>query len=230
MKTIGIIGGMSWESTAEYYRLINLGIKNTLGGLHSAKIILYSVDFAEVEELQHEGRWDEAATILRSAAEAVEAGGADCLLIATNTMHIVADKVESAVDIPLLHIADCTAQALRADGITKVGLLGTRFTMSEDFYQGRLTDQFNIKVLTPSIDAQEEVHRVIYDELCHGEINIDSKKSYLEVVHDLHMQGAEAVILGCTEISMLLGANDTLVPLYDTTAIHAQKAVEFALS
>ena len=230
MKTIGIIGGMSWESTALYYAAINKGIAAKLGGLHSAKITLHSVDFAEIEALQHDGRWDDTATILRAAAEAVEAGGADCLVIATNTMHIVAEQVESAVDIPLLHIADCTAQALRADGITKVGLLGTRFTMNEDFYQGRLTDQFNIDVLTPSMDAQDLVHGVIYDELCHGVCNPASKQAYLAIIEELAAQGAQAVILGCTEIGLLVSEADTDVPLYDTTAIHAQKAVEFALA
>jgi aspartate racemase len=229
MKTIGLIGGMSWESTSLYYSAINKGVKSALGGLHSAKICLYSVDFHEIEELQHQGKWAETADILTKAAQAVEAGGADVFLICTNTMHKVAAEVQAAVNIPMIHIADATAKDLLAGGLTKVGLIGTAFTMQQDFYKGRLTQEFGIEVVVPNAEQQIMVHEVIYQELCLGEINLDSKQKYLEVIQDLYNQGAQAVILGCTEITLLVQQKDTQVPLYDTTAIHAQSAVAVAL-
>ena len=229
MKTIGLIGGMSWQSTSLYYSAINEGVKQSLGGLHSAKVCLYSVDFHEIEQLQHAGKWAQTAAILARAAQAVEAGGADLLLICTNTMHKVATEVEAAVNIPLLHIADATAKQLLADRMTKVGLLGTAFTMQQDFYKGRLSQDFGIQVLVPSEAQQAMVHEVIYQELCLGIINPASKQKYLAVLQDLFNQGAQAVILGCTEITLLVQQTDTPIPLYDTTAIHAQSAVEAAL-
>ena len=229
MKTIGLIGGMSWQSTSLYYSAINEGVKQSLGGLHSAKVCLYSVDFHEIEQLQHAGKWAQTAAILAQAAQAVEAGGADLFLICTNTMHKVATEVEAAVNIPLLHIADATAKQLLADRMTKVGLLGTAFTMQQDFYKGRLSQDFGIQVLVPSEAQQAMVHEVIYQELCLGIINPASKQKYLAVLQDLFNQGAQAVILGCTEITLLVQQTDTPIPLYDTTAIHAQSAVEAAL-
>ncbi len=229
MKTIGLIGGMSWESTRLYYSEINQGVKQTLGGLHSAKICLYSVDFHDIEQLQHQGKWAQTAAILAKAAQAVEAGGADLFLICTNTMHKVAAEVQAAVNIPMLHIADATAQHLLADGVTKVGLLGTAFTMQQDFYKGRLTQNFGIEVLVPNVEQQAMVHEVIYQEQCLGQISQHSKQKYLAVIQDLFNQGAQAVILGCTEITLLVQQKDTTVPLYDTTAIHAQSAVAAAL-
>ena len=229
MKTIGLIGGMSWQSTSLYYSAINEGVKQSLGGLHSAKVCLYSVDFHEIEQLQHAGKWAQTAAILAQAAQAVEAGGADRFLICTNTMHKVATEVEAAVNIPLLHIADATAKQLLADRMTTVGLLGTAFTMQQDFYKGRLSQDFGIQVLVPSEAQQAMVHEVIYQELCLGIINPASKQNYLAVLQDLFNQGAQAVILGCTEITLLVQQTDTPIPLYDTTAIHAQSAVEAAL-
>jgi aspartate racemase len=229
MKTIGLIGGMSWESTSLYYSAINQGVKQSLGGLHSAKICLYSVDFHEIEQLQHQGKWQQTADILAKAAQAVEAGGADVFLICTNTMHKVAADVQAAVNIPMIHIADATAKGLLAQGISKVGLLGTAFTMQQEFYKGRLTKEFGIEVVVPNAEQQVMVHEVIYRELCLGEINQDSKQKYLAVIQDLYNQGAQAVILGCTEITLLVQQKDTPVPLYDTTAIHAQSAVAVAL-
>ena len=230
MKTIGLLGGMSWESTALYYKSINEGIKARLGGLHSAKISLYSVNFEEIEKLQHQGNWDETSVILSNAAKSVEAGGADFLLICTNTMHKVASEIEAAISIPILHIADATAERLLSDGVKKVGLLGTRFTMEQDFYKSRLTEKFGIEVLVPNDDDRTVVHDVIYKELCLGEIKPSSKKQYLDIVKRLHEQGAEAVIMGCTEITLLIGQQDTSVPLYDTTAIHAEEAVNWSVS
>ena len=230
MKTIGLIGGMSWQSTSLYYSEINEGVKQSLGGLHSAKVCLYSVDFHEIEQLQHAGKWRETAAILAHAAQAVEAGGADLFLICTNTMHKVAADVQAAVKIPLLHIADATAKQLLAHNMTKVGLLGTEFTMQQEFYKGRLSHDFGIDVLVPSAEQQTMIHEVIYQELCLGIINHDSKQKYLAVIQDLFNQGAQAVILGCTEITLLVQQQDTHVALYDTTAIHAQSAVEAALA
>tara|TARA_B110000967_G_scaffold106619_1_gene109320 strand:- start:20966 stop:21664 length:699 start_codon:yes stop_codon:yes gene_type:complete len=229
MKTIGLIGGMSWESTSLYYSALNQGVRETLGGLHSAKICLYSVDFHEIEQLQRLGKWQDTADILVKAAKALEAGGADLFLICSNTMHKVAAEVQAAVKIPLLHIADATANELLTDGITKVGLLGTAFTMQQEFYKGRLVEEFGIEVITPSADQQQKVHEVIYQELCLGQIDKESKRYYLNVIEDLFDQGAQAIILGCTEITLLVQQADTSIPLYDTTAIHAQSAVEAAL-
>jgi aspartate racemase len=228
MKTIGLLGGMSWESTQTYYRLINEGVKNRLGGLHSAKLVLFSVDFAEIEALQHKGDWPATADILAGAALSVQKAGADFLVIGTNTMHKVAPEIEQAIGIPLLHIADATAQVLKKDGVTRVGLLGTRFTMEQAFYRERL-EAAGIDVLTPDESQRDEVHRVIYEELCQGEIKPDSRHTYLDIVSSLSGRGAQAVILGCTEIGLLIRQADTEVPLYDTTEIHAARAVELAL-
>ena len=230
MKTIGMLGGMSWESTASYYKTINEGVKAELGGLHSAKILLNSVDFAQIEKLQHQGEWDKTAEVLTQAAKGVEAGGADFLIICTNTMHKVAAEIEAGISIPILHIADATGRQLQADGITKVALLGTRFTMEQAFYKSRLVDKFGIEVIVPSAEDREVVHSVIYDELCRGVISSDSREKYLEIVMKLREMGAEAVILGCTEIALLIQQCHTAVPLYDTTKIHADATVNFALS
>lgn len=229
MKTIGLLGGMSWESTAGYYRAINQGIKEKLGGLHSAKIAMISVDFEPIERMQMAGDWDGMAEMLSDAAQRIEAAGADFLLICTNTMHKVAPQIEQAIDIPILHIADATAEQLLDQGIKTVGLLGTAFTMEQDFYKGRLTDLHGLNVLVPSDADREIVHNVIYQELCLGEIKQSSKQEYLRIINSLAEQGAEAVILGCTEIGMLVNQADTDVQLLDTTEIHGQKAVEVAL-
>jgi aspartate racemase len=229
MKTIGLIGGMSWESSIEYYRIINEAVRGKLGGLHSAKCIMYSVDFAEMEPLQHQGKWNEAAEILIAAARGVEAGGADFVIICTNTMHKVADEVQKHLRIPILHIADATAQAIKAVGLKKVGLLGTKFTMEEDFYKGRLVQKHNLEVIIPAAEAREAVNRVIYDELCRGEIKPSSKTRYLDIMEHLAKEGAEGIILGCTEIGLLVKKEDSRVPLFDTTEIHARAAVDFAL-
>jgi aspartate racemase len=226
VKTIGLIGGMSWESTLSYYQAINLGVKQRLGGLHSAKLAMISVDFAEIEKLQHIGDWAATADILSQAAKNLEAAGADGFIICTNTMHKVADLVAAEVGIPLLHIADATAEVLKQDGLSKVGLLGTGFTMQQAFYKGRLAEH-GIDVLIPEQQQIQLVHSVIYDELCLGIITPESKKAYLDIVHDLASRGAEAVILGCTEIGLLIQPSDTTVALYDTTKIHADAALEF---
>ncbi|WP_158124686.1 aspartate/glutamate racemase family protein [Vibrio fluvialis] len=230
MKTIGMIGGMSWESTLSYYKAINEGVKAALGGLNSAQICLYSVNFEPIEKLQHEGKWDETAQLLAQAAKSVEAGGADFLLICTNTMHKVAPEIEAQISIPILHIADATAKQLQQDGIERVVLLGTRFTMEQEFYKGRLQQQFGIDVLIPDAEQRQQVHRVIYEELCLGTIRPESRAQYVEIVEDLHRRGAQAVILGCTEIALLIQQHDTDVPLYDTTKIHAEQAVQLALT
>ncbi|GAB6904498.1 putative racemase [Desulfosarcina cetonica] len=230
MKTIGLLGGMSWESTLTYYRVINEGVKKRLGGLHSAKIVLYSVDFDPIEKLQHSGDWEGTANILSQAARQIETGGADFLLICTNTMHKVAESIAAAVTIPLVHVADATGEALRLAGLQRVGLLGTAFTMEEDFYKARLKETFGIDVLIPDEDDRRMVHEVIYKELCLGNINSASKQTFVEIVDRLAGQGAQGVILGCTEIGLLINQGDTMVPLYDTTLIHAGKAVDLALS
>lgn len=230
MKTIGLLGGMSWESTLTYYRAVNEGVKKRLGSLHSAKIVLYSVDFDPIEKLQHSGDWAGTAEILSQAAQSIEAGGADFLLICTNTMHKVAEPVASAVAIPLVHVADATGEVLRQARVQRVGLLGTAFTMEQDFYKGRLRENFGIDVLVPDEDDRRMVHGVIYKELCLGKINPTSKQTVLEMIDRLAGQGAQGVILGCTEIGLLVGQADTMVPLYDTTLIHAGKAVDLALS
>jgi len=229
MKTIGLLGGMSWESTVGYYQAINKGIKESLGGLHSAKIAMYSVDFDQIEKLQHSGDWEGTAEILIDAAKNVQAAGADVLLICTNTMHKVAPQIEQAIDIPLLHIADATAEILVKKGIKNVGLLGTAFTMEQDFYKGRLSDSYGLTVHVPTEVDREIIHHVIYEELCLGKVNPASKVEYLRIIEDLANQGAEAVILGCTEIGILVNQNDTHITLLDTAYIHAKKAVEYAI-
>ena len=229
-KTIGLLGGMSWESTATYYRELNEGIKAKLGGLHSARICMVSVDFEEIEKLQQIEDWNGTAVILSEAAIAIEKGGADFLLICTNTMHKVAPQIEANISIPILHIADATAQRLRKAGIKKVGLLGTRFTMEQDFYKGRLVEKYGIDVIVPNEPEREDVHSVIYNELCLGTIDQNSRERYLKIIAQLAANGAEAVILGCTEIALLVKQNHTATPLYDTTAIHAEQAVLEALS
>lgn len=228
-RTIGLLGGMSWESTATYYRLINEGIRDALGGLHSAEIILWSVDFAPLEQLQHTDDWDGIARALIHAARRLEQAGAEGLLICTNTMHKVAPQIEAALAIPLIHIADATGEVLVRRGIRRAGLLGTRFTMEQAFYRERLTSRFGVEVLTPPVADREIVHRVIYEELCHGKVLPESRRDYQRIIDALGQAGAEAVVLGCTEISMLLKPEDTTVPLLDTTAVHAEKAVRFAL-
>lgn len=229
MKTIGLLGGMSWESTLEYYRGINQGVKSALGGLHSAKIVLYSVNFAPIEKMMQAGDWTGTAALLSDAARRIQGAGADFLVICTNTMHIVAPDIEKAIDIPLLHIADATADVLVKDNIKTVGLLGTAFTMEQSFYRHRLIDSYGLKVLVPGEEDRQTVHQVIFQELCLGNILPDSKTACLRIIHDLAARGAQAVILGCTEIGMLVSQKDTRVPLLDTTAIHAQKAVSKAL-
>jgi aspartate racemase len=228
MKTIGLLGGMSWESTASYYQLINTGVNQALGGLHSAKIVLYSVDFHEIAEFQRQNQWAESAELLAQAAKAVELAGADFVLLCTNTMHKVAVDIERAMSIPLLHIADATAECLVKQRIHKVGLLGTRFTMEQDFYKGRLTERFGIEVIVPTAPQRDLVHRVIYEELCQGRICDSSRGQYIEIINDLYQAGAQAVILGCTEIGLLVGQQDVAVPLFDTTKIHAAAAINKA--
>lgn len=230
MRTIGLLGGMSWESTAHYYRLINQGVRDILGGLHSAELVLRSIDFDAVAQAQREGAWDRATDWLIQGARSVESAGAGCLLIGANTMHKVADEVARAIHIPLLHIADATAEVLKAQGIDRVGLLGTAFTMEQNFYKGRLKERFGVDVVVPGHTDRGEVHRVIYEELCLGRIEPASKAKYLGVIARLGEQGAQAVILGCTEIGMLIENSDTEMLLVDTTAVHAAKAVEWALA
>lgn len=230
MQTIGMLGGMSWESTVEYYRIVNETIRARKGGLHSAQIVLYSVDFAAIEALQHRAQWHEAAAILVEAGQRVEQAGADFLLICSNTMHKLADEVEARLHIPLLHIADATAEQVRAQGVRTVGLLGTRFTMEEDFYTGRLRQHHGLEVLIPTEEERAFAHRVIYEELCLGRIEQRSKARYRHIIERLLARGAEGIILGCTEIGLLVGAEDSPAPLFDTTALHAVAAVERALA
>lgn len=229
MKTIGLLGGMSWQSTQGYYRAINEAVAQRLGGLHSANIALYSVDFDPIETLQRRGDWDGAADLLVQAARQVEAAGADCLLLCTNTMHRVAPQISAAISIPFIHIADATAVIIQAQGLRRVGLLGTAFTMEQDFYKGRLSAHYGLEVVVPGEVDRQRVHRVIYDELCVGQVKSASKLEYLRIIDALQQQGAEAVILGCTEIGLLVSQSDTPITLLDTTAIHAQAAVDFAL-
>jgi aspartate racemase len=229
MKTIGLIGGMSWESSLEYYRIINEAVKEKLGDLHSAKSLMFSVDFAEVEVLQREGRWQEATRAMIEAARSVETGGADFLIICTNTMHKMADEVQASIAIPLLHIADATAEVIKARGFKRIGLLGTRFTMEQDFYRGRLVEKFGLDVLIPEAADREIVHRIIYEELVLGKIKPASKAEYLRIIAALEQAGAEAIILGCTEIGLLVSQADCSLPLFDTTRIHALAAVQYAL-
>jgi len=229
MKTIGMIGGMSWESTLEYYRILNETVKASLGGFHSARCLMYSVDFAEIEALQRQGKWDEATELMIDAAKRVQNGGADFLIICTNTMHKMADAVQQNINIPLLHIADATAEKIKSQGLSKIGLLGTRFTMEEDFYKGRLISHHDLEVIVPNRDERAIVHRVIYDELCQGEIKESSKAQFIEIIERLVEQKAQGIILGCTEIGLLVKQGDSQVPLFDTTRIHAEAAVDFAL-
>lgn len=228
MKTIGLIGGMSWESTAYYYKLINEDIRSSLGGLHSAKIIIYSVEFAEVEKYQSAGRWEKCGDILSSAAKSLEAAGADLILLGTNTLHKVAAQIESAVNIPLVHIADATAREIRNCGVRKVGLLGTKYTLTEDFYKQRLIDH-GIDVLIPDDEDIEAVNDIIFRELCVGEIRAESRKRLRGVIDRLAGRGAGGVILGCTELGLIIQPEDSPVPIFDTTVIHARRAVELAL-
>ena len=230
MKTLGLIGGMSWESTVPYYRLINQTVREQLGGLHSAKLVLYSVDFAEIEALQANGQWQAAGALLAGVAQKLAHAGADGLVLCTNTMHKVADAITSAVQIPLLHIADPTALAIAHAGFGTVGLLGTRFTMEQDFYRSRLEQHHGLTVLTPPPADRDRVHQIIYQELCLGEVKAASRQTYLRVITDLQAQGAQAIILGCTEIGLLLGPGDSPLPLFDTTALHARSAALWALS
>lgn len=230
MKTVGLLGGMSWESTVSYYQVLNRVIGSRLGGLHSARVILLSVDFQEIELLQHQGKWDELGEILARDARALEGAGADFLVIATNTMHLVAPAIEESISIPLLHIADATAMRIKDSGIGKVGLLGTSFTMEEPFYRGRLEERHGLDVLVPSREDREVIHRVIYEELVLGKILPESRAEYQRIVKALQGEGAEGVILGCTEIGLLLGPGDTDLPLFDTALIHAEAAAEFSLT
>lgn len=223
-KTLGLLGGMSWESTLPYYRVINETVRERLGGLHSARLLLYSVDFAEVERLQHAGDWDAAGALLGRAARSLRDGGAQLLVICTNTMHKVADAVEAASGLPLLHIADPTGAAIRAAGLTKIGLLGTRFTMEQAFYRQRLIERHGLEVIVPDDDGRELVHKVIYEELCLGRIRDESREAYRSIIAGLAARGAQGVILGCTEIGLLIGPADVDVPLFDTTALHARAA------
>ena len=229
MKTLGLIGGMSWESTVPYYRMINEHVKQQLGGLHSATLFLYSVDFYEIEKLQMAGDWQQAGEILGNAANALARAGAEVIVVCTNTMHKVADDIERIGGLPLLHIADATAEKIKGQGLRKIGLLGTRFTMEQDFYRGRLQDIHQIEVVTPDEADRAIVHRIIYEELCLGIVNDASREEYRQIIAKLELQGVEGIILGCTEITLLVGAEDASVPVFDTTAIHALAAAEFSL-
>jgi len=230
MKTIGLLGGMSWESSIEYYRIINEVVKQRLGGLHSAQCLMYSVNFAEIEALQHAGDWDALTRQMINAVKRLKAGGADFLVICTNTMHRMADEIEAAAGLPLLHIADATAHAIQTMGLETVGLLGTRFTMEDDFYRGRLQAKHGISVIIPGKRDRETVHHVIYDELVRGKIRAESKAAYQRVIAELAGRGAQGVILGCTEIPLLIHQSDVAVPIFDTTRIHAEAAVEWAFA
>ncbi|WP_336800574.1 aspartate/glutamate racemase family protein [Kaistia sp. MMO-174] len=228
-KVIGVIGGLSWESSAEYYRILNEAVRARLGGLASARVLMWSFDFAEIEALQASGRWDEATSLMIDAARRLERGGADFVLIASNTMHRMADDVQAAIGIPLMHIADPTAARIRAAGLSRIGLLGTAFTMEQDFYKGRLSGEHGLEVLVPDAADRADVHRIIYDELVQGRVEPSSREIYRAVMARLVERGAEAIILGCTEIMLLVRPEDSFVPLYDTTTIHAEAAVERAL-
>lgn len=229
MKTLGLIGGMSWESSAEYYRLLNEGVKDRLGGLHSARCLLYSVDFAEIERLQHAGRWAEAGQVLIGAAQALERGGAEGLILCTNTMHKLAEEIAASVQIPFLHIADATAERVKAAGVRRAGLLGTAFTMEQNFYTGRLEQKCGLEVLIPEAADRQTIHRIIYDELCLGRVKANSKAEYVRIMAGLVARGAQGLILGCTEIMLLVGPADASVPMFDTTAIHVQAALDWML-
>ncbi|MBF9067402.1 aspartate/glutamate racemase family protein [Streptacidiphilus fuscans] len=229
MRTIGLLGGMSWESTAEYYRIVNESVRERLGGLHSARCVVYSVDFAEVERLQTEGRWEEAGALLADAARSLEAAGAEVVVLCTNTMHKVADAITDAVSVPLLHLADATAAAVRAQGLRRVGLLGTAFTMEQSFYRDRLAGH-GLVVDVPGPQARASVHRVIYDELCLGVVTDASRELYRQVIAELVARGTEGIVLGCTEIELLVGPADSPVPVFPTARLHAEVAVDFALA
>jgi len=229
MKTIGLIGGMSWESSLEYYRIINETTKQKLGGFHSSKSILYSVDFDEVEQLQHQDKWDELTQIMIRAAQSLERAGAELVVICTNTMHKMADDVQGSIQIPLLHIVDATAMQIQRQNLHTVGLLGTKFTMEQEFYKGRLSEKFGLKVLIPPEDERGIVHRVIYDELCLGQVKESSRVEYIHIINNLVNRGAQGIILGCTEIPLLVKQEDISVPIFDTTTIHAKHAVDVAL-
>jgi aspartate racemase len=229
VKTIGLLGGMSWESTVPYYQTINRVVGERLGGLHSAEILLYSVDFHEIEQLQQAGRWEESGELLSNAARALQSAGAEFLVLCTNTMHRVAPQVETHVSIPLLHIADATAERISFAGLRRVGLLGTRFTMEQEFYRGRLEERYGLEVAVPSEEDRESVHRIIYGELCRGQILERSRAEYRRVVSELVARGCEGVILGCTEVGLLLRSSDVQVPIFDTAQIHAEKAALYAL-
>ncbi len=229
MKNIGLIGGMSWESSIEYYRIINQQVREALGGVHSARSVMVSVDFGEIEKLQAAGDWEAATRIMVQCAQEVEGAGADFILICTNTMHLMAEEVQEAIEIPLLHIADATARAVKSAGLKSVGLLGTRFTMEKDFYRGRLESAHDLRVLTPDEEGRTLVHRVIYDELVQGKILEDSREGYRSVIKDLMERGAEGIILGCTEIGLLVKPDDVPLPVFDTMEIHALAAVDAAL-
>lgn len=228
MQTIGLLGGMSWESTVLYYQIINRTVQSLKGGLHSAQLLLYSFDFHEIEQLQHQGDWEACALKLSQAAVNLERAGADLLVLCTNTMHLVAPQIEQAIGIPLLHIADPTAAAIRAAGLTRIGLLGTRFTMEQAFYKNRLTEHHGLEVITPPPDERTLIHRIIYDELCQGQVRGESRAHYRQIMANLVMQGAQAIILGCTEITLLVDQSDATVPLFDTTALHASSAARLA--
>ncbi|MGF1524419.1 MAG: aspartate/glutamate racemase family protein [Leptolyngbyaceae cyanobacterium] len=230
MKTIGLLGGMSWESTELYYRYINEGIKQKLGGLHSAQIVLVSVDFQTIEELQHKGDWEQAGEVLAAAAQQIEAAGADFLLICTNTMHKVAPQIEQEIQIPILHLADATATKIQQNGLKTVGLLGTSFTMEQDFYKGRLRDRHGLTVVIPSAEDRQTIHHIIYNELCRGVVKESSRQQYLSIMERMQADGAEGIIEGCTEIAMLVQQQHTEIPLFDTTTIHAEAAVARALA
>jgi aspartate racemase len=229
MKTMGMIGGMSWESSLEYYRIVNETVKERLGGFHSCRCILFSMDFEEVEKLQHQGDWDALTRLMVNSAQRLERAGADFIVICTNTMHKMADEVQSAIGVPVLHIVDVTAEAIKHIGQTRVGLLGTRFTMEQDFYKGRLKDKHGLEVLIPGEEEREAVHSILYSELCLGEIKEQSRGKFKSVIQNLVDRGAQGIILGCTEIPLIVSQDDYDIPLYDTTTLHAQAAVDFAL-
>lgn len=229
MKTIGLIGGMSWQSTAEYYRIINETVEEKIGGLHSARCVIYSFDFEEIEKLQHANKWKECTRLMIISAQKLESSGADCIIICTNTMHKMADEVQENINIPLLHIADVTAEKIIELGLIKVALLGTKFTMEEDFYKGRVKDKFGLDIFIPEKNECNEVHDIIYEELCRGKIEPASRNKYKKIIKNLFSRGAQGVILGCTEIPLLIKQEDSPVPIFDTTLIHAQAAVKFAL-
>ena len=231
MKTIGLIGGMSWESSLEYYRIINEAVKTKLGGFHSAKSLMYSVDFQEIEELQHQGRWEDATRMMIDAAQRIERGGADFVVICTNTMHKMANEVQNAIQVPLLHIADAAAEMVKEKNLKKVGLLGTRYTMEQDFYKARIKEKYNIDVIIPDLDERKIIHNIIFNELCLGQIKDESKEIYKKIIKNLVVQnGAEGIILGCTEIPLLINQKDFAIPIFDTTLIHCLAAVDYALN